>query len=199
MTEREAWIAFSAFPQIGPARFTLLRKYFGTARAAWKAPIKEYEKIGLIAFSLGAATAINFIAESDAINSLVAISAPSDPNKIDYRFWELSIKGDLLYTFGKEGKIGRGVRLGPFWFKKARPIDVADKIICPVVYIHGDKDWVIDYQNSKKLYNKTVSKKQIKIVKGGTHAEYLLKDDAQDIIGLIKSWFAATITNGEEK
>ena len=91
------------------------------------------------------------------------------------------------------------MRPGPFWFKKARPIDVADKIICPVFYIHGDKDWVIDYQNSKKLYNKTVSKKQIKIVKGGTHAEYLLKDDAQDIIGLIKSWFAATITNGEEK
>lgn len=46
MTEREAWIAFSAFPQIGPARFTLLRKYFGSAKAAWKAPIKEYEKIG---------------------------------------------------------------------------------------------------------------------------------------------------------
>ncbi len=46
MTEREAWIAFSAFPQIGPARFTLIRKYFGSAKKAWKAPIKEYEKIG---------------------------------------------------------------------------------------------------------------------------------------------------------
>ncbi|MAG59771.1 DNA-protecting protein DprA [Candidatus Woesebacteria bacterium] len=46
MTERESWIAFSAFPQIGPARFTLIKKYFGNAKKAWKAPIGEYIKIG---------------------------------------------------------------------------------------------------------------------------------------------------------
>lgn len=46
MTEKEAWIAFSAFPLIGPARFSLLRKYFGSGKKAWKAPIKEYREIG---------------------------------------------------------------------------------------------------------------------------------------------------------
>lgn len=46
MTEREAWIAFSCFPQIGPARFKLLRKYFGSAKKAWEAPVSEYLKIG---------------------------------------------------------------------------------------------------------------------------------------------------------
>ncbi len=46
MTEREAWIAFSAFPFIGPARFSLLRKYFGSVKKAFGAPIEEYKKIG---------------------------------------------------------------------------------------------------------------------------------------------------------
>lgn len=46
MTEREAWIAFSAFPFIGPARFSLLRKYFGSAKKAFRAPQKEFLGIG---------------------------------------------------------------------------------------------------------------------------------------------------------
>lgn len=46
LKEKDYWIAFSAFPQIGPARFTLLRKYFGSAKKAWEAPIGEYLKIG---------------------------------------------------------------------------------------------------------------------------------------------------------
>ncbi|MDO8503500.1 MAG: DNA-processing protein DprA [bacterium] len=46
MTEREAWIAFSAFPFIGPARFSLLRKFFGSAKKAWKAPVGKYKQIG---------------------------------------------------------------------------------------------------------------------------------------------------------
>lgn len=46
MTEREAWIAFSAFNQIGPQRFKLLIQYFGSAEKAWKTPIEKYREIG---------------------------------------------------------------------------------------------------------------------------------------------------------
>ena len=48
MNEETAyWIGFSAFPGIGPVRFKLLYQYFGSARAAWRAPIGELKKIGL--------------------------------------------------------------------------------------------------------------------------------------------------------
>lgn len=46
MTEKEAYLAFSCFPQIGPARFKLLREYFGSAESAWLAPIAAYREIG---------------------------------------------------------------------------------------------------------------------------------------------------------
>lgn len=47
MTEKEAWIAFSAFVPFGPARFSLLLKYFGSAQKAWEASIGEYATLGL--------------------------------------------------------------------------------------------------------------------------------------------------------
>ncbi len=161
---------------------------------------KSYRKIGLIAFSLGAATSINLLGKQDAVNTLIAISAPSEFSKIDYKFWNLDFKGDLIYTFSDEGRIGRGLRPGPFWLEKPRPIDSVSKIKCPILYIHGDKDWVIGAQHSKELYEKTKSKKELKIVKNGSHAEYLFKDDsAPQTIELIKSWLKTTLKDGGNK
>lgn len=47
MKEKEAWIAFSTFPLIGPARFLLIKDYFGSAKKAWEAPKEKYLEIGL--------------------------------------------------------------------------------------------------------------------------------------------------------
>ncbi len=41
------FVAFSAFPGIGPVRFRLLYDYFGSAKAAWQAPSHEFQKTGL--------------------------------------------------------------------------------------------------------------------------------------------------------
>jgi len=45
--ERKYWIGFSAFPGIGPKRFSLLRDYFGSAEKAWRTDLKELLKVGL--------------------------------------------------------------------------------------------------------------------------------------------------------
>ncbi|MBI3954886.1 DNA-protecting protein DprA [Candidatus Gottesmanbacteria bacterium] len=45
--ELKYYLGFSAFPGIGPLRFKLLIKYFGTAQKAWLASEKDLLKIGL--------------------------------------------------------------------------------------------------------------------------------------------------------
>ncbi len=45
--EKKCWVAFSVFPGIGPVRFKLLLNYFGSAKAAWRAPTSELKKIRL--------------------------------------------------------------------------------------------------------------------------------------------------------
>ncbi len=157
----------------------------------------KYEKLGLISFSLGAAIAINLVAQKDTVNSMVAVSTPCQLKDIDYRFWQLSVKGDIIYNVFQEGRIGKGVRPGPFWLNKLKPIDSVKKLNCPILYIHGKKDWVINYRNSQHLYENTAAKKQLKLIEDGPHAEYLIRDYPEKTISFIKGWFNQTLSGAK--
>lgn len=45
MTERSYWLGFSSFSGIGPGKFSLLLKEFGSAKFAWGASFSELEKV----------------------------------------------------------------------------------------------------------------------------------------------------------
>ena len=53
----------------------------------------KYQKTGLIGFSLGAATSIITASRKNKVDSLIAVSAPTEFEKIDYKFWMLSARG----------------------------------------------------------------------------------------------------------
>lgn len=159
----------------------------------------KYKKVGMLAFSFGGSVAINTLVYDRRVNSLICVSAASDPSKIDYQFWNLDLKGDLIYTlFTLEGLKGRGFRPGPFWLKKEKPIDNVGKIGIPILYIHGERDWVIKPWHSKALYDKTQTKKRFAIIKNGPHAEYLTRDYFEQFITEVKSWFKATLSQEEK-
>lgn len=45
MKERIYWLGFSAFSGIGPSRFQLLLRHFGSAKAAWEASGEDYKNL----------------------------------------------------------------------------------------------------------------------------------------------------------
>ncbi len=154
----------------------------------------KYKKIGLIGFSFGAAISINSFIYPNPVNSFVCVSGPSDVNKIDLDFWELDWQEEIMYAFSKEGRTGKGIRPGPFWFKKKKPSESIRKIKIPALFIHGSRDWVVRPWHSKLLYDKCASeKKQIEVIKGGLHAEYLMKGHEAEFMGLISKWFERTL------
>jgi pimeloyl-ACP methyl ester carboxylesterase len=154
---------------------------------------KGYQSIGLIGFSLGAATSIIAASKTSLINSIIAISAPVEFGKIDYRFWQLNFKNDLFYNLFGEGKQGKGVRPGPFWYKKEKPREIVKKTEIPIFYIHGDADWVIRYRHSEELYKNTTAFKRLSIIKNGPHAEYLFLEHKDEMLRLIREWFHETL------
>lgn len=159
----------------------------------------RYDKIGLIGFSLGAAISVDVLASTDKADSFIAVSPPLEFNKINFSFWDLDIENDIFYNLG-EGRTGKGVRPGAFWLKKPKPIELVKEIRIPILYIHGDKDWVIGHQHSQKLYDKTQSpKKEIHIIKNGPHAEYLIRKNAKEVLALIRQWFKETLEGREDK
>jgi pimeloyl-ACP methyl ester carboxylesterase len=153
-----------------------------------------YSKKGLIAFSIGATISINVLANDKRVDSLICVSAPSDMSKIDYWIWALDWKGDVAYTLlDPKGRIGKGVRPGPFWLAKDKPIDNIGKITIPIMFIHGSRDWVIRPWHSEALYQKAGGMKKIVFIKNGPHAEYLMRDYPGQFVAEVKSWFLDTL------
>lgn len=154
----------------------------------------QYTKRGLIAFSMGASISINVLANDRRIDSFISVSAPSSMAKIDYWVWALDWKGDVAYTlFSSKGRVGKGVRPGPFWLAKQKPIDNIGKITIPIMFMHGSRDWVIKPWHSKALFQKATGMKKIVFLKNGPHAEYLMRDYPEQFTAEVKTWFSDTL------
>jgi len=156
-----------------------------------------YDAVGVVGFSLGAAISIITLAKWPLAQSLVCVSGPAEFEKIDYHFWELDVENDIFYNLALEGRQGKGVRPGPFWLTKDKPVNLIGKIQAPVMFVHGDQDWVIKPWHSELLFKKTNSEKSLLLIKNGPHAEYLLRKNPGKIIVPIKTWFRKTI-NGQK-
>ncbi|MBP7215975.1 MAG: alpha/beta fold hydrolase [Candidatus Omnitrophica bacterium] len=154
----------------------------------------RYKKIGIIAFSIGGSVAINELSKRQRADSLVCVSAPSVMSRIDYQWWALDWDQDFIYTMlTKEGRKGKGVRPGPFWLAKEKPITSVEKLTVPVLYIHGDRDWVIRPWHSQALYNKTKTIKKIVFIEKGLHAEYLIRGFPEQFYREVDQWFHKTL------
>ncbi len=152
-----------------------------------------YQKIGVMGFSLGASIALIEASRNQDINSLITVSAPYDFWKINYHFWEPDMLEDLKLNMGKKGK-GKGMRPSSPFFKKVSPIDIVDKICSrPVLFIHGEKDWLIKPAHSKRLFEKASEPKVLKIFEGAGHAERIFDCFPDQFIAICADWFKETL------
>ena len=154
---------------------------------------RDYKRIGLIGFSLGAATSIITAAKVDYIDSVIAVSGPTEFEKIEYHFWDLDVENDVIYNMIGDGRFGKGVRPGPFWLKKDKPINLVAQVKAPILFIHGEADWLIKPKHSQELFERAKSKKDIAIIKNGPHAEYLIRKNKEETVSLIRQWLEDTL------
>ncbi len=154
---------------------------------------RDYDRLGVIGFSLGGAISLIVASRTELIHSLISVSAPTEFEKIDYRFWELNVETDIVYNLIGDGRIGKGVRPGPFWLKKEKPVQVVSKIVIPVFYIHGDADWLIKPWHAQVLFDKTNASKKMLLVKNGPHAEYLIKENKKETVAAMRAWWQKTL------
>ncbi len=161
--------------------------------AALNAVKPRYRSIGVVGFSLGAAISIITAVHHQLLDSLVAVSSPADFSRVDFRFWEMDVENDIFYGLLGKGRFGKGVRPGPLWLKKEKPIDAVSDIKVPVLYIHGQADWLIKPWHAQALFEKTGSKKKMAIIKNGPHGEYLIRKNKEEVTDLIKAWFQETL------
>ncbi len=154
-----------------------------------------YKHIGIVAFSLGAAAAVNAAAGRDDIDSMVLISCPTSFRRINFHFWEPEMFSDLKDDIDSKWQ-GKGARSANIFMPKKDPIDTIRQIKhAAILFIHGDRDWITKDRHSKKLFDAANTPKKLEIIKGGRHAERLVQFHADRIKELILEWFSKTLAN----
>ena len=129
------------------------------------AKTQGYARIGIVAYSLGAAAAINDAAARDDIDSMVLVSCPYRFDRINYYFWEPGMFYDLKENMACKWE-GKGARTAGIFTKKEAPIDSIKNIKRTALFlIQGDSDWVIKDIHAKKLYEAARTKKKMEIIK----------------------------------
>lgn len=154
---------------------------------------KGYKKIGVLAFSLGAASAVNAAAKRDDIDSLILISCPWRFSAINFHFWEPEMLSDLIDNISCKWE-GKGAKTTHVFMKKTDPAkSIGSLKDTPVLLIHGDKDWVIKSEHAKKLYAALRGPKKLIIMENGLHAERLIEKHPQKMEKIILEWFEKTL------
>ncbi|MBR1753869.1 alpha/beta fold hydrolase [bacterium] len=151
------------------------------------AKAKKYKKIYLIGFSLGAAVSIIYTARNNnAIDKLIAVSAPSEFSKIENQMWRKSAWAETFKKF----ELSRFLSIRPriFPLRKQSPIDLVSKITTPTFFIAGKKDPTVHYWHTELLFNKAVCDKSFKLYDDGYHAEDLFLYFEDDFVNRCVEW-----------
>lgn len=101
---------------------------------------------------------------------------------------------EMQTFFTDNGYLGEeGFKFGPEFREQILEVTVykqVAKIICPTLFLHGDKDEEVPCQQSKKAFDLVKGEKEIHIVKGAEHCFPGYHDEAiEKTLAFLKKYF----------
>ena len=167
--------------------YTFMAKEKADIDAVVKYAAPCYEKIYLMGFSLGGGIVLNYAAEHSGITRVIAVSAPSDFDKIENRMY--SPDAWIPTLFQKfEPLRWLTIRPGNPFLKKDKPVESVKNLKVPVLFIAGEKDPTVLSWHTKMLYDNAVCPKCYKLFNNTRHAEDLYHDFPKKFVGLCSDW-----------
>lgn len=134
-------------------------------------PMVDAERLYVMGFSAGAATALCVASEDTRISGVVSCASPAD-------FRDLLAGGSLHEHLAEWRRIGivkdpgfpPDMRAWAQGFETASPVNcIADISPRPVLLQHGDNDEVVPVSHAYRLFDAAIQPKQLDIIKGGLH------------------------------
>jgi len=125
-------------------------------------------RIGVVAYSMGAAVAIMGIAHSSDVEALVSDSAfATTASVVDYQFRRIfHMPSPPVYWMTDNLLWWRA----GYHFKQVEPLrDVAKIAPRPILFIHGEKDTIVDVHDAGLLYQAAQEPKELWLVKNADH------------------------------
>ncbi len=166
--------------------FTFTSKEILDLDAVVKYAKKYYRQVYLMGFSLGGAMVLIYGAIKGNVDKIIAVSPPSDFNKIENKMWHPNA---WIPTFKKfEPKRWISIRPSLIIHKKIRPVDIVDQIKVPTLFIAGAKDVTVCPWHTEKLYQKAACKKSFELFENGIHAEDIFIGEREKFLNLCMQW-----------
>jgi len=137
-------------------------------------------------FSLGGALVILHGALVGDVDKIIAVSAPSDFDKIENKMWHPNAWIPTLKKF--EPKRWVSVRPSAKIGKKIKPVNVVDMIKVPTLFIAGEKDVTVYPWHTELLYEKAKCEKHYELFKGCIHAEDIFIKEPDKFLNLCFEW-----------
>lgn len=167
--------------------YTFMSKETKDLRAVVDFARKNYKKVYLLGFSLGGGLVLIHSAQENNVDKVIAVSAPADFYRIENRMWHPDAWVPTLFK-KFEPKRWVSVRPEPLLRKKLKPVDIVNKIKCPVLFIAGKNDPTVFDWHTKALYDKAVCDKRYELFENGRHAEDLFMDEKERFMDLCLEW-----------
>jgi len=150
------------------------------------AKLKNYKKIHLAGFSLGAGVAVVYAEQNPDISSVIAVSAPADFARIENHMWKKEAWGETFKKF--ELKRFLSIRPCPIPLKKIKPIEIIENLKVPTLFIAGEKDPTVYPWHTEELYKKAGCTKDYRLFKDGCHAEDLYLHFKSEFSKICMDW-----------
>ncbi len=151
---------------------------------------KNYKKIHLAGFSLGAAVAVIYAVQNECISKLIAVSVPADFDKIENKMWKKEAWGETFKKFELDRFCS--IRPYPIPLKKIKPINIIKDLKTPTLFIAGAKDPTVCSWHTESLCDKATCPKLYKLYENGCHAEDLYLHYKEDFTKLCLEWLAGS-------
>lgn len=148
-----------------------------------------YRRVGGLGFSFGGYHVAVAAALHRPFDAVAIVAAPRSLFILDHNFLTSGLKRSLPLMLRRRRRLTR-VSLRPPYGRPA-PASLVDQIApVPLLIAHGTADWLIPPTHGRTLYDNAREPKRLLLVEGGLHAEYMLAEDAEALLGPVAAFFA---------
>lgn len=149
----------------------------------------DNQRIGLAGHSMGGSLSMQVAYDDDRVKALVMLASPAN-------FYFQNILEEKTFKYLAEtlpeALHNRHVKAREVlhFYGDARLYDllrIADKIKIPTLFLHGEKDVLVKPDSSKSLFEKVRGKRELVMIKNGTHG-LLLKSTSKKAAHLTVKW-----------
>lgn len=155
-------------------------------------PTTDNLRFGLVGMSLGTAVITAF--QPKNVKAIVYLGSVSEPHKSlkklfgpGYNPDGISVRTTVNRITAQEKKVEM---FGDFWkdFDHYNLPALIKNIQAPILFIHGEKDSIINTASSQLYFDNANSPKDLKFIKNADHAFYA-PEERNEMIALTKKWF----------